>query len=207
MTPTRTLPTDYRPIGTIDLAKDFRLLVWMNLLGLGIYILSGLLFIQILHWLQPAEAGPALVAGLAGSQDILRTLIAIVILYAAVILLHEGLHGVCFWLFLHQRPIFAFKGAYAYAAAPDWYLPRNLYFVTAVAPLVGISLIGVALFAAAPSTWFLPVLAGLVINAGGAAGDLGVAAYLVSQPPTCYANDRGDAITLYLAGEAEFGDK
>ncbi len=207
MKPVKTLPEAYHPIGSFDLAKDFRLLVWMNVLGLGIYILSGLLFIQILHWLRPAQAGPALAAGLAGLQNILQTLVGLVILYAAVILLHEGLHGIFFWIFTRQRPIFAFKGAYAYAAAPDWFLPRDLYFVTAVAPLVGISLLGVAGFAFAPPTWFLPVLAGLIINAGGAAGDLWVAAWLVRQPPTCYANDRGDAIILYLAGEAELRDQ
>ncbi len=206
MKPTRILPEAYRPIGTFDLAKDFRLLVWMNVLGLGIYILSGLLFIQTLHWLRPAEAGPALAAGLSGLQNILQTLVGLVILYAAVILLHEGLHGIFFWLFIHQRPVFAFKGAYAYAAAPEWYLPRDMYFVTAVAPLVGISIIGIVLFAFAPQAWFLPVLAGLIINAGGAAGDLWVAAWLLRQPSTCYANDRGDAITLYLAGKTEFGD-
>ncbi len=206
MQPTLTLPETYHPIGTFDLAKDFRLLVWMNVLGLGIYILSGLLFIQILHWLRPAEAGPALAAGLAGLQNILQTRVGLVILYAAVILLHEGLHGAFFWIFIRQRPVFAFKGAYAYAAAPDWFLPRNLYFATAVAPLVGISLLGLAAFAFAPPAWFLPVLAGLIINSGGAAGDLWVAAWLVRQPPTCYANDRGDAITLYLARKPEPGD-
>ncbi len=198
MNPTRTLPTDYRPIGTFDLAKDFRLLVWMNVLGLGIYILSGVVFYQILHWLRPGEALPALAAGLAGLQDIPRTIVGIVILYAAVILLHEGLHGAFFWIFTHQRPVFAFKGAYAYAAAPDWFLPRAMYFITAVAPLVGISLLGVAALAVAPPAWFLPLLAALVINAGGAAGDVWVAGWLLRQPPACYANDRGDAITLFM---------
>ncbi len=207
MKPIRTLPEAYHPIGSFDLAKDFRLLAWMNVLGLGIYILSGLLFSQIAAWLRPAEAGPALVAGLAGLGDIPRTLVALVILYAAVILLHEGLHGVFFWIFTHQRPAFALKLTYAYAAAPEWFLPRNLYFVTAVAPLVGISVAGVALFSFVPANWFLPVLAGLIINSGGAAGDLWVAAWLLRQPPTCYANDRGDAITLYLACEAKTGDQ
>ncbi len=207
MQPTKTLPEAYHPLGSFDLAKDFRLLVWMNVLGLGIYILSGLLFIQIVHWLRPAEAGPALAAGMASLGDLLRTLVALLILYAAVILLHEGLHGVFFWIFTRQRPVFAVKVTYAYAAAPGWFLPRDMYFVTAVAPLVGISLIGVGLFAAAPPAWFLPVLAGLIINSGGAAGDLWVAAWLLRQPPTCYANDRGDAITLYLAGKTEIGDQ
>ena len=207
MKPTQTLPENYRPIGTFDLSNNFRLLVWMNVLGLGVYILSGWLFIQILSWLRPNEAEPALAAGIAGLQDILGTLVGLVILYAVVILLHEALHGVFFWLYTHKRPVFAFKGAYAYAAAPEWFLPRNVYFVTAVAPLVGISLMGLAMFAVVPPSWFLPVLAALIINAGGAAGDLWVAGWLLRQPPACYANDRGDAITLYLAGEAESRDQ
>ncbi len=200
MQPTQTLPETYHPIGTIDLSKNFRLLVWMNVLGLGLFVVSGWLFVQITYWLRPNEAPQALAIAIAGLPGALQVIIVVVVLYAGMVLLHEALHGLFFWLFTGGRPVFAFKGAYAYAAAPDWFLPRNMYFVTAVAPLVGISLLGVTALAFGPSSWFLPALVVLITNAGGAAGDLWVAGWLLRQPSNCYANDRGDGVTLYLPG-------
>ncbi len=207
MQPIKSLPEYYQSIGTFDLSTNFRALVWLNVLGLGIFILSGFLFIEILYWLRPQDGAVGLVTSLNELPGIVQVVIVLVILYVGMILLHEALHGLFFWLFTRQRPVFAFKGAYAYAAVPDWYLPRNLYFVTAVAPLVGISLLGVAAFAFAPAAWFLPVLVVLVANAGGAAGDLWVAGWLLRQPASCYAQDKGDSVTLYLAGKTELSDQ
>ena len=79
-----------------------------------------------------------------------------------MIVLHEGLHGLFFWLFTREKPKFAFKGFYAYAAMPDWYLPKKEYLITALAPLVGITLLGVL---------------GLALLPGWADAALGVAAH------------------------------
>ena len=207
MKPTKTLPENYHPIGTFDLSTNLRALLWLNMLGLGLFILSGFLFVQTLYWLRPNDGAQGLASDLAGLPGVLQVVVEFLVLYAGMILLHEALHGLFFWLYTRQRPVFAFKGAYAYAAAPEWLLPRNLYFVTAIAPLVGISLLGAAAFAIAPPSWFLAVLVVLIGNAGGAAGDIWVAGWLMRQPPSCYAQDRGDAVTLYLAGKTEPGDQ
>lgn len=44
--------------------------------------------------------------------------------YALTIVLHEAVHGVLLWAFTWTRPVFGFKGWYAYTDAPGWYLPR-----------------------------------------------------------------------------------
>jgi hypothetical protein len=61
-----------------------------------------------------------------------------------------------------------------------------------------ISLAGVVLFAFASPAWLLPTWFVLIMNAGGAVGDLFVAGWLICQPPGCFAQDRGDAVTLYV---------
>jgi len=195
---TRTLPENYHPVGTIDLSQNLRALIWLNVIGFGLFLVSGTIFIRILYWLRPQDAASGLILNINGAQSILEIVAAFVALYAGMILLHEAIHGLFFWTFTGERPVFAVRWTYAYAAAPGWFLPRNLYFVTALSPLVGISLLGLVVFAVAPPAWFLPALVVVVANASGAIGDIWVALWLLRHPPACLARDQGDAVTLYL---------
>jgi hypothetical protein len=197
MQPTRALPSEYHAVGTFDLKNNLRAILWLNLAGLGLFVLAAWAFTQALYLLRPADAFIGLALSLAGIGDMLKVVLAFLALYAGMIVLHEALHGVCFWIFTRQRPVFALSWAYAYAAAPEWYLPRNRYLVTALAPLAGISLLALLTLAIAPPAWFLPALVVAVSNVGGAVGDIWVVIWLLRQPPACYAQDRGDAVTLY----------
>lgn len=132
-----------------------------------------------------------------GGGQLLLSAAMIALVAVGVIVLHEIVHGLFFWLFTGSRPVFALKIVYAYAGAPDWYLPCRQYMVVGVAPLVVITALGVLLLAVVPQGWLLPVLLFTALNAGGAVGDLGVAAWLLVQPAACLANDEGDRVTLY----------
>jgi hypothetical protein len=199
MLPTQILPPDYHSIGAIDLKDNGRALLWLNVLGLLLFFLSGFIFVMVLAWLRPDETGPVLALDLGSAASVLQAALAFLALYALMIVLHEAIHGLFFWLYTRQRPVFAFKWSYAYAAAPSWYLPRNQYLVTAISPFVGISALAVLLMAFVPAAWFLPILVVATGNASGAIGDLWVAGWLLRQPPACYAQDRGDSVTLYLS--------
>jgi hypothetical protein len=198
MKPTKNLPENYQAIGSIDLSQNMRALILLNIIGLGLFVVAGSIFMQLLYWLRPLDAGSGLTLNINGAQGILELIVAFLALYAVMILLHEAIHGLFFWVFTRERPVFAIRWTYAYAAAPGWFLPRNLYFVTALSPLVGISLLGLVVFALAPPAWFLPTLIVVVGNASGAIGDIWVAIWLLRHPPTCLARDQGDAVTLYL---------
>jgi len=167
---------------------------------LVLLFVSGFIFVMVLAWLRPDETGSAVGLDLTSVGSVLQVVLAFIALYALMIVLHEAIHGLFFWLYTRQRPQFAFKWSYAYAAAPTWYLPREEYLVTAISPFVGISALAVLLMAFAPPAWFLPILVVAAGNASGAIGDLWVVAWLLRQPPTCYAQDKGDAVTLYLRG-------
>lgn len=195
--PTRTLPEAYTPVGTIDLEKDWRALVAVNVLALLLLFCFGELFYRVLTWIRPSDYQRGMVVQAGNTLDALILVGILLVLMAVMVVLHEALHGFCFWGFTRVQPRFAFKGAYAYAALPDWFLPRGQYLVTALAPFFGITILGLLLLAVAPPSWFLAVLVVMVFNASGAAGDLVVAGWLLLQPPGTYVQDRGDSVSFY----------
>ena len=198
MPATLHLPEGYRSIGTLDLTKNLRLLVYMNIAGAVLLVGFYYLFIRAAMWMRPEAASQGLTSSFQGLGGVLVILLAVVIIYAAVIVLHEGTHGIFLAWFTRTRPVFAFRGYYAYAAAPGWYFPRNQYMLVSLAPLVLLSLLGLVLLAFVPAGWFLTVISFAAFNGSGAIGDLAVFIWLLRQPPTCLAYDVGDAVTLNL---------
>jgi hypothetical protein len=195
--PTQTLPATYHSAGSFDLRNNTSALLQLNLWGFVLFAISAGAFTLALFALRPEETSQGLVLGFSGLDGVLQIILGVLAITVVMVVLHEAVHGVFFWAFTGAAPKFAFKGFYAYAAAPDWYLPKLQYLVTALAPFVLLSLLGVALMVVVPPGWFVALLLFLVTNASGAIGDLWVAGWLLRMPDSCYANDQGDAVTLY----------
>jgi hypothetical protein len=193
---TRTLPDGYQPSGKMDLGKDFRLMLVMNLLGLVLLAVFGWFFIRVAALLR--SDSPPNYSFSAGSLADMGGQLAILIgVVVAVIVLHEAAHGLFFWIFTRRRPVFAFKGYYASASAPGWYFTRSPYLLIGLAPLVLLSLIGVALLAFVPPGWIIPLLIFLTFNAGGAVGDIMVVVWLLFKPASALVLDLPEAIEVY----------
>lgn len=193
-----TLPTAYQLTRTIDLRKQPVLMLWLNLIGLGLLLLFGWLFFSLASRLRPqAGLSPSFTIDLPSG---LTAVLAIAVAFVAVLLLHELVHGAFFWLITRHRPRFGLQAAYAYAAAPDWYIPRNPYLVVGLAPLVLITLTGVALLPWLPAALLLPWIFALAINASGSIGDVYIIAWLLARPASALVNDHGDCIHIYLPG-------
>ncbi len=188
---TRTLPPSYALHARLDLSGRPAVLVGLNLVGLALLAGFGWPMVRAAYALRPdlAQAGLALdqVPGLLSA------------LAAAVLTLfaHEGAHGLFFWVFTRQRPQFGHRGAYAFAAAPDWYLTRGQFAVVGLAPLVLITLACAGLVAWLPLTLARGALFLAIINAAGAVGDLVVVAWLLWQPRRALVNDLGDVFSIY----------
>jgi hypothetical protein len=88
------------------------------------------------------------------------------------LVLHEAVHGVVLWAITGARPAFGFKGWYAFADAPGWFLSRGHMVVTYLAPLVVLPAIGLPLAAFAPAALSMFIFLGLIVNSVGAVGDL-----------------------------------
>ncbi len=198
MPATLHLPEGYRPVGTLNLTKNLRLLVYLNVAGAVLLVGFYYVFIRAALWMRPEAARQGLSGGSLNLSGMLVLLLAVIGVYAAVIVLHEATHGIFMFWFTHSRPVFAFRGYYAYAAAPGWYFPRGQYMLVSLAPLVLLSLLGLVVLAFVPAGWFLAVISFIAFNGSGAVGDLAVFFWLLRQPSTCLAFDVGDAVTLYL---------
>lgn len=189
----QTLPNDYTLLRDIDLSKDTSLMLKLNLVGLALFLGCLWLFAWLAAWLRPDLGGPT---SFGGKID-LPGLAAILLAFGLILIVHEGVHGLFFWLFTGSRPVFGLKAAYAYAAAPGWYIPRNRYLWVGLAPLIVISLAGLLILPRLPSGWLLAWLLALATNASGAIGDLYVVGWLLGQSPDVLVNDHGDGMRVY----------
>ncbi|MGN9909686.1 DUF3267 domain-containing protein [Phytohabitans sp. LJ34] len=102
---------------------------------------------------------------------------------------HEAIHGVLLWAFTGTRPVFGFKGWYAYADAPGWFLPRASMVVVLAAPLVALPALALPLVAFGSVGLSMFALLGLFVNAVAAIGDV----YMI-------------AVAVRIRGPVYFGD-
>lgn len=192
MKPIKELPKDYILYKKIDLSENRGLVIVLNVAGVFLFILFGWVFFRIGAILRPdVNINEVLQA----SSPIL--IILIIISFILVIILHELIHGLFFWWLTGDRPEFGFRGAYAYAGAPDWYLPRFPYLIIGSAPLVVITILGIALILFVPPRVLFPLLFALVTNAAGSLGDILVVGWLITVQQAILVCDTGDAISVY----------
>ncbi|MCZ7554084.1 MAG: hypothetical protein B6D39_00255 [Anaerolineae bacterium UTCFX2] len=192
--PTTQLPTSHSLLRAIDFSKDRRLLIGLNIIGLILLFPFGWLFTRIASILRPATLAQGVNIVSFSAIAYLIIIITIIVIF---IILHEVVHGIFFWIITGSKPVFGFKGAYAYAAAPGWFIPRNPYLWIGLSPLVVLSLTGFVLITVLPVNWLLPIMIGLIFNAVGSVGDLYVVFWLFLKPATVYIQDQGDAINIY----------
>lgn len=192
--PVQTLPPHYQRHATLDLSQNKTALIGLNIAAVVLFFGFGWLVLQIVPLLRPHEAGQTVSFG---GTDMLVFGVALIVLMIFQIVLHELIHGLFFWIFTRDRPVFGFKGMYAYAAAPNWYVPHTQHLIVGLAPLVLITLAGFVLIAVAPPAAVPLLVLLIVINAAGAVGDIAVVVWEATQPHGTLVRDTGDAITLY----------
>jgi hypothetical protein len=124
-------------------------------------------------------------------------LLYLLIDFTLLIFLHEGVHGICFWLITGKRPIFAIGPGYAYAAAPGVYLMKRPYLVTALSPLVILTIVGMMAVLIIPEGLIFHAALIVVMNIAGAVGDLWVAGMLLSKSEPLLIQDSGDKVVVF----------
>jgi len=197
--PTLIPPETYELKGSLDLLKNKQLALVINVVAAILLVFFGWFFLSILRFIRPDYVGvlTQLISDLGDVFKVLGVLLAITLV---MVLVHEGLHGLFFWLITHHRPTFGFRGYYAFAAAPGWYIPRNPYLLVSLAPFVLITVIGLGLIAVVPYGFIPPLLLLISMNAAGAVGDLMVVAWLLGKPAWFLVQDYGDGVSLYGPG-------
>jgi hypothetical protein len=133
------------------------------------------------------------VQALVRGAELVSFLVALVLM----VVFHEGLHGLFFWVFTRAKPRFGLSLMYAYAAAPDWYIPRNRYLVVGLAPFVILTAAGLIAIAWLPHAWLAAGIFMVSLNAAGSVGDLFVTGWLLAHGPQVLINDTGAGFTAY----------
>lgn len=197
MKPVRNLDASYIATGTLDV-RNSKVALGLNLAGLVLLFVFGWFFLQAAAFLRPEIDHPR-------PMDVILELGLLDVIVGLVVMLifHEMIHGLFFWLFTSERPKFGFHLVYAYAAAPGWYLPRNQFLIVGLAPFLVITVAGLLLLALAPFSIVPFLLFVLIMNATGSVGDLAVTGWLLAQPATARAQDSGPRITLYNLASPE----
>jgi len=193
MNPTQTLPGNYNLGWDVNMKRDKRLNIILQIVGLGWMALAGWLLVNLMVWMRP-DFNDAL--RIRMTVDIFALLLILVVMVVTIVF-HELVHGLLFWFFARHKPEFGLGRGYAFAAMPDWYFPKRQYLVIGLGPFVGLTLLGMGIIAFVPITWIWLVCAGVVINAGGAIGDLYVCWRIAREAEDVWIKDIGDGFQVY----------
>jgi hypothetical protein len=188
---TRNLPSTYLQSRTLDLASQPALMIILNVVGLLLFFAFGLAFLHLAVVFYPGISfGILKISALWG-------ILAFLLAYGAVLVLHELVHGVFFVILTRSRPHFGIKQMYAYACAPDWYIPRNQFLVVGLAPLVLITIAGFLLLPFLGSTLATFTLFAMAVNASGAIGDIYTVLWILRFPSQAFVCDHGEKFSIY----------
>lgn len=185
------LPPGYAHQGTIDLSENVKLAVLLNVFAIALLLVFTRLMTEYIGWFHPAWS-------LAAALDnTLRALLAFAAVLVVMPIVHEAVHGVFFWWFTRSRPRFGATALYAYAGAPDWYIPRRPYLVVGLAPFVVITAVCLALIPVVPSGWVFPLGLLAVLNASGCVGDFAVVIWILRHSQQVLVQDTGDTMSIF----------
>lgn len=167
----RSLPDGFVLGGTVRLQGNRGLRRTLNLLSVPWGLVS-LAALGCAAGLVRPEGWTVDARGTAPAVFLTVLLAGLVATPVLAIVAHEAVHGVLLWAFTGARPVFGFKGWYAYADAPGWFLSRASMVAVLAGPLVVLPALGLPLVAFGSVGLSMFVLLGLFINAVAAIGDL-----------------------------------
>lgn len=183
------LPEGYKKIYYIDLQKNKKMALFVNLLAV---IIAAALILPM-HFLIPITSLFDMDAGLYNYFFRFGTLLVLMIVY---MVLHELVHGIAMKMCGTKKVKYGFTGLYAFAGSDDYYDKKSYIFI-ALAPVVlwGIVLAIVNSFVSVE--WFWVVYLLQIINLSGAAGDLFVTVKFSRFPKDILIKDYGVGMTVY----------
>lgn len=185
------LPEGYREILHIDLQKDKKLMLIVNVLAAVIMVVmlaAAMCFVPLTTLFD--------FQNLTGMWLKTLTMCLGFVLY---MVLHEAVHGIAMRHYCNAKVSFGFTGMYAFAASKAYYC-RKHYTVISLAPIVVWGIVLGILNFWVPIPWFYVVYFIQAGNISGAAGDLYVTWRMSRLPEDILVQDDGVSMTVYSAG-------
>ena len=183
------LPEGYKEIYAIDLQKDKKIALLVNLLALAIAVLLAV----PMHFFVPIFSMFSMENGL---QNYMIRFVALLVLSLLYIILHELVHGVAMKICGTKKVRYGFTGLYAFAGSKDFYDKKSYIFI-ALAPVIfwGVILAVINVFVCVE--WFWVIYLIQMFNLSGAAGDLFVTVKFLRLPSDILIQDQGVGMKVY----------
>jgi type III secretory pathway component EscS len=189
---TRELPPGYREARYLS-ATEGRVLLWLNLLSL-IPLVIALTVVGVWGVFVQRLRGPLP----SVFWENVPWLLAVIVVIVLMIVLHEWIHGLTIqWVGYKPRyGINLSKGVF-FATTDNGLFRRDQFIIVALAPLVVITLVGMILMIFTPDSLGYYIGLIVVMNAGGAVGDLWMAAVVSRYSEDTLVRDEADSIRIY----------
>ena len=183
------LPEYYKEMLRIDLQKDKKLVLIVNILAI---VIAAVLAVPA-HFVVPIFSLFNMESGFG------NYLLRFVVLLLAIVLymvLHELVHGAVMKLCGTKKVKYGFTGMYAFAGSDDYY-DKKAYLIIALSPVVlwGILLAVWSCFVS--PEWFWVIYLVQITNLSGAAGDLFVTVKFLKLPKDILVKDYGVSMVVY----------
>lgn len=186
------MPEDYGEIYSLNLQKDKRAAIIVNLLALAIAAVMAV----SMNFFVPVTSVFDMSGGIVRYFLRLAALIVLMVLY---MVLHELVHGIAMKLCGTKRVKYGFTGLYAFAGSEDYYDKKSYIFI-ALAPIVLLGTVLAAVNFFVPTEWFWIVYMIQLINISGAAGDLFAAVKFSRMPKNILIQDSGVSMRVFYIG-------
>ncbi|MEQ8674923.1 MAG: DUF3267 domain-containing protein [Aggregatilineales bacterium] len=193
--PIHVLPEDYREVRYLRLTEP-QLLLWLNVLS---FVLLVPFFFFMVWW-------TGLVQDIRGAQTSGEILwwvgwFGVLLVFP----LHEWLHGVAIrWMGHRPRygmktfTVLIVKVPYVlFATADNALFRRGEFVVIALAPVMVITLVGMGVMLIAPYSLHTFIAIAVILNGGGAIGDLWMTLVVLRHPSDSLVRDEEDSLRIY----------
>ncbi|WP_303872010.1 DUF3267 domain-containing protein [Acetobacterium wieringae] len=178
------LPEGYKEIRRVNLAKDKRMFIAINIFAFIIFIVMAVF--------------GAIIKPISFTVDskFMYLLILTIVLYIIYIIIHEAIHGYYMKKFSGKRAHYGFTGFCAYAGS-EAYFNKKHYIIISLSPVV---ILGIVLFiinAIVPQSYFWVIYFVQMVNITGAVGDFYVTYLMSKMPDDTLTQDTGVSMTMY----------
>ena len=190
------LPEGYEEVLYWKLSNHKKLLVALHVVGTALMALA---LAPFFAWANLWH--PEIVSFKLGLVEMGAALVAVVL----TIVLHELTHGLAIRAY-GARPRYGvmWQELMFYATADGYAFRRNAYLVIALAPLVGLSLMGLALLILPLPGWLMgTIVFCAALNFGSAIGDLWLVRVALGYPPVAYVVDEQDGMRVFMPVAAD----
>ncbi len=187
-------------IDSLDFRKNKNQLTLSYLLRTAGVLIFGYLFFLVAEHLYKTDPinFKRLIEIKIQSLPAIVSIILIIIDVVVVLYLHELIHAAVFYFTHKQKPRIGIRGLIIFAAAPDKILNKNQLITNALAPFVGITLVGFFLMTLVPVNFSSWVYIPMVVNAAAAGGDFITIYWILKQPKGAKFMDIGDITNAYI---------